>query len=241
MTDITHHLGDYITTQNQRIWDQLKNAYSFHLFYDPLEYSWKQKIENGIVTIVTPTLEIEYHSFTHELLHAYLDFMGISSYDELLYGVTGIHSFEILVDSNLIGSIYNFCSHKKMFPYYKSMGFSEYLFVKERTNFSWKDVLAIKLLFVFKRTKPTAVNQFIGHSLALMNNIVEEDKSKCRKFLKGLKLIKPSLYKIVENFDKDWDNSQNLDLASNFLDFEQKLDEWLIKKRIINKNDLLLQ
>jgi hypothetical protein len=236
MTDITFQIENYINSQNQNIWNELKNNYTFQLIYDPSEYSWKGKAENGIATIITPTQELEFHSFSHELLHIYLDYCGISNLEDLLYGIMGEHSFEVLTENNLTGILYNFCSHKKMFPFYKKMGFSEYQFVQERISFSNYNIFEIKLLFAFKKSRKKAVNQFIGQSLSLMNVVVEEDKSKCEKYLKKLQKIKPNLFKIISDFDKKWNESTDLNLATTFLNFEYELNEWLIKNKITAGN-----
>ncbi len=232
MTDITFQIENYVNSQNQDIWNELKNEYSFQLIFDPTEYSWKGKTENGTATIITPTQEIEFHSFTHEILHIYLDHLGISKLEELVYRITGEHSFEVLIENSLTPILYNFCSHKKMYPFYKKMGFSEYLFVQERISFSNYNIFEIKLLFTFKKWKKKAANQFIGQCLSLMNVVVEEDKIKCEKYLKKLQKIKPELYKIISDFDKEWAESTDLDLVTFFLNFEYKLNEWLIENKI---------
>lgn len=234
--DITLEIEDYINSQNQKVWTELKNKYFIRLIYDPSEYSWKVNTKSGIATIVTPNKIIEYHSFTHELLHIYLDYKGLSKSNELVSGMTGELSREILSINDLVESLYNFCSHKKMFPYYIEMGFSEYFFVQSRISFTRLDLLCIKLFFRFKKTKPKGINQLIGHSLALMNNVVLEDKPKCLKYLKKLKNINPDLYQIVEEFDSKWTASTDLDLASKFFDFENKLNNWLKKNKITAGN-----
>jgi hypothetical protein len=237
MTDITDKIEKYINSQNHKIWNELKNEYSFQLIYDPKEYSWMGKTENSNAIIVTPTEEIEFHSFTHELLHIYLDYLGISKLDELVYGITGEHSSEVLIENHLTSIIYNYCSHRKMFPYYNGMGFSDDLFVQDRIEFNGYNLMEIKVLFLFEKTRVKGVNQFIGQSLSLMNNVRTEDKSKCDKYLKKLSKIKPDLYKIIADFDLSWTQSNILDLATVFLDFENKLNDWLLANKITAGNN----
>ncbi|NRR93580.1 hypothetical protein HSX10_18580 [Winogradskyella undariae] len=69
-----------------------------------------------------------------------------------------------------------------------------------------------------------------------MNVVVEEDKSKCEKYLKKLQKIKPNLFKIISDFDKKWNESTDLNLATTFLNFEYELNEWLIKNKITAGN-----
>jgi hypothetical protein len=237
MTDITHKIENYVNSQNQNIWNELKDQYQFQFIYDPSEYSWMGNTKDGVAIITTPNLDLEYNSFTHELLHIYLDYKGISEIDELVYGIIGEHSFAVLLEDNLVGALYNFCSHKKMFPYYQQMGFSEYNFVQERINFGRIDLFMIKLFFTFKKTKPKGVNQFIGHSLSLMNNVVKEDNSKCQKYLNKLKKYKPDLFELIERFDTNWNEQADLNLVKLFLEFELELNEWLIKRKITTGNN----
>ena len=94
------------------------------------------------------------------------------------------------------------------------------------------NIFEIKLLFTFKKWRKKAVNQFIGQSLSLMNVVVEEDKPKCEKYLRKLQKIEPRLFKIISDFDKQWAESADLDLATTFLNFEYELNEWLVENKI---------
>lgn len=235
--NITSEITNYINYQNQNIWNEIKNEYVFNLIYDPFETSWMSKTENGIATIVTNSKDINYSSFTHELLHIYLDFKGLSEMPELIFSIVGENSFEILLEQDLIPFIYNVCSHKKMFPFYNEMGFSEYDFVQERINFGINDLRFIKNSFENNESKLIAVNQFIGQTISLFNNVVSEDKAKCSNYLKDLKSIKPELYRIIEKFDTDWNNSTDLNLTPVFLEFENDLETWLVKNNLTSENN----
>lgn len=234
--NITTEIDKYINSQNLDIWNEVKNKYVFQFTYNPFETSWLSRTENGIANIVTNTKEINYESFTHELLHIYLDSLGMSKMPELMYNIVGENSFEILLEESLVPFIYNVCSHKKMFPYFKKMGFSDYYFVQERINFSLEDLLFIKNGFLNSDSKLIIINQFIGHSLALLNNVVELDNSKCANFLLQLESIQPELYNIIETFDKKWKDSVDLNLTPIFLNFENELDKWLVKNKLTSEN-----
>lgn len=236
--NISNQLEKYINSQNRHIWEELKPYYNFVLTYDPLESSWASKSEDITAEIITPTREIDYDAFTHELLHIYLDFLGLSKYPDFVYSIQGANSFGILVvESSLISALYNFCSHKKMYPYFKQMGFSEYRFVNARIFFNDADLNFIKNGFLSRGKQSKYIDQFIGHALSMMNDIVEEDKAHCAKYLLKLKEVDEELYKIVEDFDQEWANSKDLDLLSIFLVFEKKLDVWLEKKNLTFDND----
>lgn len=236
--NISDQIPKYINYQNRQIWEEIKLHYNFILTYNPLEKSWSCTTEDLIAEIITPTKEIDYEAFTHELLHIYLDFLGLSKYPDFIYNIMGENSFGILVvESSLISALYNFCSHKKMYPYFKQMGFSEYRFVNARIYFNDLDLNYIRNGFLSNGKQSKYIDQFIGHTLSMMNNVVEEDKVHCEKYLQKLKEVDEELYRIVEEFDREWEYSKDLDLLSIFLIFEKKLDDWLIMRNLTFEND----
>ena len=232
MQDITSQIESYINEQNISIWNELKEEYSFTLFLDLTETSWKGKADGKTAIIITPTRLIEYNSFTHELLHIYLDFLGLSSLEEVVHNIIGEYTFSFLLSNDLTSWIYNLCSHKKMFPFFTSMGFSEESFVQERGSFSKRDLINIKDLSKSRNTRCDSIELFIGHTISLMNNVVKEDDVKCAKHLLNLKKLKPILYKIISDFDTKWDNSQDYNLAEKFSDFGLELNHYLEIRKI---------
>ena len=117
------------------------------------------------------------------------------------------------------------------------MGFSEYNFVQERITFGDNDLNFIKSSFENNESKLIAVNQFIGQTISLLNNVVLEDKPKCLNYLQKLKNIQPELFDIIHKFDNDWNNSIDLNLTPVFLNFENDLENWLIKNKLKSENN----
>lgn len=116
------------------------------------------------------------------------------------------------------------------------MGFSEYNFVDQRITFNQNDLDCIKNGFLSNGKQSKYIHQFIGHSLSLMNNVVDEDKEKCQNFLEEMKLLNPELFQIVEDFDTNWNNSTDLNLTEIFLPFEERLENWLVKNNLTFEN-----
>lgn len=94
--EITNEIEKYINSKNENIWNELKLHYKFQLEYNQLEYSWACKIEGNKALIVTPNRKIEIDSFTHELLHIYFDYLGLSKYPDLICSIEGENSMGIL-------------------------------------------------------------------------------------------------------------------------------------------------
>lgn len=229
MDDISHKMEDYVNEQNHKLWEELKNHYQFKLFYDEDEYSWKTRNENTHVLIITPSKEIDFASFTHELLHTYVEHKGMTDFDSFQASYVHQPLFSNFVFNRLFSSVYNFCAHKKMYPYFSEMGFRDKEFVIGRIDYNWRRHFTIKMMFKVKWLRMFALEQFLGNLFSLKNNVVLEDQRKCLKFLKRLNRMEPELYAIAENFDDSWSNQTDLNLLEPFEEFKNELIDWIIK------------
>lgn len=226
-------ITDYINEKNESIWNELNGSYEIELVYDPKEYSWKINMDKRQVVITTPTKKIEIESLTHELLHVYVEHMGMSSPEEILHSIYGTDSFEILTTNGLFAKIQNFCSHKKMFPLYIDLGFSEKKFLAQKANINFFELLTLKSSFLKKETIKLGVVDFIGHSISFFNNEGEFQKKKNARCLGKLKKIRTDLFEILERFNTNWENSNDYNLSREFEKFDSELDEWLVKNEIL--------
>jgi hypothetical protein len=226
-------LQDNINNQNLGLWNELNSQFDFRLIYSENEISWRVNSEKRPIEIYTSSKTANIPSFTHELLHVYIEAKGMSTDKELLNCIYGTDSFQILTNNALFATIHNYCSHTKMFPYFVKMGFDESLFIADRIKFSRISYLILRIMFLFKKTRHLAVTDFIGHSMALFNDNESANKNNTRKSLNKLKKLNPSLFKIIEDFNIRWRNSIDLNLTFYFQEFDNKLDEWLIENRIL--------
>ncbi len=229
MTNISDSIGNYVNDQNRELWNNLKSKYRFELFHDSNEYSWKTQRENGVVIIVCPNLEISYASFTHELLHTYIEDKGMTEFETFEASYKYDTILGNFVFSMLFSRCYNFFAHKKMYPYFKQMGFSEYDFVSDRIKYSTFQHFKTKMLFRIKKLRIFGIETFLGNFFELKNNVVKEDMGKCQKGLGKLKKLQPELYSIADRFDNIWKDQKDLDLLVPFNDFKHNLILWLGK------------
>ncbi len=221
----------YINDQNRALWTELKVLYQIELVYDPNEWSWKTDSDNELVKrIITPNRRIEISSFTHELLHVYIDHLGMSTSEDMLHSIYGGLSFNVLIKNGLFAKIHNFCSHKKMFPFYQKMGFPENEFVSYPAKLSFLSYLSLRSKLKTKQT--IGITDYIGNVLALLNNMGESKETYNKKKLNKLKRLCPSLYSIIERFDALWISSENLDLTIPFKLFDADLNQWLDENKI---------
>lgn len=229
MIDITQNIENYIIDKNRNLWGNLNSKHVIKLFYDQKENSWLVRNKEVYVEIICPNLEINYSSFTHELLHIYIEDLGMTTYESFYNTYRDDSLFGSFLFINLFGWIYNLACHKKMFPFYRNLGFSEYDFVQERIDYSLKRHYKIYILMKIRKLNMLGIDQFLGNFFALKNNVVDLDKPKCLKFLKKLREINPELYDIADKFDSNWEESDNLNLIEPFNEFKIDLKKWLVK------------
>jgi hypothetical protein len=226
-------LQDNINHQNIKLWEELSSQYNFKLVYSKKEISWRVNSEKNPIEIYTNSQIPDIPSFTHELLHVYIESKGMSSVRDLLNSIYGTESFNILTTNALFTHIHNFCCHTKMFPYFIEMGLAEDKFLAGKIKLGKFNYLILRIMFSFKRISPLAVTDFIGYSMSLFNDNETINRINTMKSLNKLKRLNPSLFEIVEDFNVRWKNSENLNLALYFKDFDFNLNEWLIKNKIL--------
>jgi hypothetical protein len=216
----------FINDKNREIWDKLNSSYQIELVYDPKETSWRIDSEDILLKrIITPTRKNEISSFTHELLHLYIDDLGMSTPLELLNVIRGEKSFEVLTNNGLFAIVHNFCSHSKMFPYYDEMGFPEDEFVSKPATLGLVSLFLLK--FQLNMNQLMGVTHYIGNVIALCNNMGQSKEKYNKMKLDKLAGICPSLFAIIMSFDNKWKDTVNLDLTTPFIEFNTELEEWL--------------
>jgi len=225
MDEIKIEIGKYINYQNQGIYEQLSKVYDIQLYLDTKLTSWVLDNDNPIIR--TPKDNLDIPSFTHELLHLYIDYLGMTSKKYIFHDVLNVHVM-ISVKNDLFNHIYNLTCHKKMYPYFKSMGFSDVDFVQKSDSFySQSDYILIKL---FKRLNIFSkfwISQFIGHTISLMNDVVEQRWDENRKNLSKLSKLDNELFNVIYYFDSKWSNQESLDCIKNFDELCDGLLEWM--------------
>lgn len=229
MNDITNSIEKYVNDQNRTLWENLNEKYQIELYHDSKDYSWKTRNENGIVTIVCPNLEIDFASFTHELLHTYIESQGMTNFESYRDSYIYDNIFGNFVFNGLFSNCYNFFAHKKMYPYFEEMGFYDFEFISDVIKYPWSRHQKMKLFFKIRRLKIFGIEQFLGNFFALKNNFLKDNEYNCQKSLNKLKNFQPELYEIADKFDKNWQEQNDLNLLIPFNEFKSDLKYWLAK------------
>lgn len=238
MAEIELNIDKYLNHQNRCLFDELSAVYNIKLFQSDEIKDWC--IENNKPIIRTPIDDLSIASFTHELLHLYLDYLEITPKEEVYRRIWHIQLIRTINKHFLFDHIYNVSSHKKMYPYFKEMGFKEDDFVKKLGYFTSNyDYLIISVLKRIKLFKSTWVSQFIGHFFALKNDVIQHNRKHNRKILYKFAKLDKSLYKIIYDFDSSWEKQKSLDCSQNFQKLSDDLYLWVKINRMIKKTSLI--
>jgi hypothetical protein len=234
MTEKELNIKKYLTHQNQKLFDELTSSYEIKLLLDPNVKSWC--VDNNKPIIRTPKDDLNIASFTHELLHIYLDFHGLTSKEYIYYNLMNIEVLHSVNRALLFDHIYNVSSHKKMYPIFQKLGFKDIDFVQNNGYFFKRsDYLIIKICKKLNIFSKLWISQFIGHFFALKNDIIKNHREYNRSYLLKLAKLDKSLYKIIYKFDSEWTQQTSLDCTNNYLELSYELHEWLTENRKIKK------
>jgi len=226
----------YINHQNRELFKKLSQVYDIHLYLNPELSSWCS--DNNLPIIRTPKDDGNISSFTHELLHIYLDYLGITSKDFIHKNILSVNVL-LSLKRLLYDHIYNVSCHKKMYPFFKGMGFDEMDFVQRNgCFFSQFDFFIICLCKRLNICSKFWTSQFIGNTISLMNDVVGYRELQNRKFLYKLSQLDRDLYRVLYLFDSKWSKQEDLDCSSNFKELSDGLLNWLMKNNMI-KNPIL--
>jgi len=83
-------IGRYLNHQNHSLFEELSKVYDIRIYRDPKCTSWC--IDNEEPVIRTPKDNLEIPSFTHELLHLYLDYLGMTSKKYIFNNVLNVQT-----------------------------------------------------------------------------------------------------------------------------------------------------
>jgi predicted metal-dependent peptidase len=224
----------YINHQNRTLYKKLADIYDIKLYLSPELNSWE--VDNNKPIIRTPKDDLNIASFTHELLHIYLDYLGITHKEDIYYK---LFNADVLLSINralLFDHIYNVSSHKKMYPFFRDMGFQDKDFVNNNGVFLKRiDYLVITICKNLNILSKLWISQFIGHFLALKNDIIKSHNQHNRKYLYKLAKLDRSLYHIIYDFDSKWSKQISLNCWDNYRKLSDDLFDWLKKNKKLKK------
>jgi len=233
-----HLLSNFLDSRNRDIWQTVSSKYNITLKLSPnAEYSIYTQNKDATI-FVTNDCCVE--SFTHELLHLYLDVKEVFVGPCLNFSRYGKPKLSLILSNNLVEHIGNCLNHIKMLPMYLELGFlrEKFLYDYDFHKCSEEDIALIKLLFKSGTSyRAIAVDNLIGKYIAIKadpNNSFDYSFA-----LSSLEELDNRLFAVLENFHKDWAtlDVDKYDLFHNYRNivskFYDELDAWAKDKQFI--------
>jgi len=240
---IIDELLDY---RNKHLWENLINVCDINIDVgDYNNYGVFSKGETHLIYI--PKNQLCISSFTHELLHIYLETKSIRIGNLMLIYIKEKKLAKIVLTEGLLEHIGNCLAHIKMLPIFEQMGFdkSEFLSDYNVNKLEAKEIKDLKGNFKKKtwygRTyyDKTNIDLYIGKFFAA--NACPNSNYNYTDGLSELKLINSGLYGILNEFLFKWINFdiKKIDDAIQFADyslmqfeFVDSLENWFKNNRV---------
>lgn len=228
-----------IDNRNSDLWLSLNQSFNISVEFSADEiYSCYTKSGCAIIYVDRNNLNPE--SFTHELLHLYLDqkdfYLG-SSINNLIVNDQELNK---VFSQNVIFHLTNCLDHVKMFSIYKDMGYDENKFLLDyNTHKMTNDELNnIKSYYKYEnRILCAAADLYIGKLFAMLCDV--NDNFNYRYELSELEKLDNILYNCIYNIVqevKDFDIDKS-SMFNSYIDlsfkFYESVNEWYEKNKFV--------
>ncbi len=225
--------------------DRIRDLYNLVSEKFDIEFTYAGNDEYSVytqennVTFYIPVGTYCVDSFSHELLHVYLDYHEFYLGGNFKNTMWQSNIFQRLFDIKLAEHITNCISHRLMLPIYLGMGFDRSKFLHDYNDYKMEPGFLNKLSKAYKvkgSQSISAANIFIGKFFALKCDPNPEfDYSPELQKLRG---IDPLLYGFLDDYYHQWDGYDfKNDEFSEYRDknslFYNNIKKWLGGKKFI--------
>lgn len=228
-----------LDSRNKGLWNDLNNYFEIDVYQHDTPFAEVFSKNKKIQIYVNK--DIDSASFTHELLHLWIEQKEIHIGSTFKLVVAENKKLKRVFSDNLLIHIGNTCEHVKMYPKFISLGFNsnEFLYDNDTHKCSESEILAIEKNYKFLWTyRAKAIDTFIGKFFAInADQNIAFDYSDCQKRLGKLDM---ELFKLLSNFWKQWldydlDKEDGVyvsyhQIAFNFFD---NFERWIKDKKLI--------
>lgn len=225
-----------IDLRNNDLFEKVQSK--FELNFEP-SYNGEHStytIGNSI-TFYIPVDVYSTDQFTHELLHAYIDYHEAYIGSNFKNTIWQSNILKQIIDLNLAEHITNSIAHTLMLPIYLERGFERSMFLLDYFEFKTEPGFIGQIARYYKQGAQynlSAIRNFIGKFFAFKcdpNPTFNYDTE-----LQQLKKIDPQLYQILQNYFLRWaDYDFTADPLSEYRkinsDFYANLKPWMSGKR----------
>ncbi|MGN8068414.1 hypothetical protein [Mucilaginibacter sp. 22184] len=225
-----------IDSRNEDLYEKVLSK--FELNFEP-SYNGEHSVYSigNSITFYIPIGVYSADSFTHELLHAYIDYHEAYIGGNFKNTMWQSNILKQIFDLHLAEHITNSIAHTLMLPIYLERGFERSMFLLDYDEFKTEPGFIGQIARYYKRGalyNLSAIRNFIGKFFAFKcdpNPTFNYDTE-----LQQLKKIDPQLYQILQNYFLRWTNYDfTADPLSEYReinsDFYVALKPWMSGKR----------
>lgn len=161
---------------------------------------------NNDITFFIPKSIFDVDSFSHELLHAYMDYYDVRLTSNFKLTMWQSNIFTRLFDTHLSEHITNSISHTLMLPHFLNLGFDRSRFLFDYYEYKCEPGFINQISKFYRQGNKfslSAIRNFIGKYFAFKCDPNPEfDYS---QELKQLKMIDNKLFNIINDYYRMWD------------------------------------
>jgi hypothetical protein len=235
---ILRDLNRIVDQRNIELWEEIKNHFEIEVYQHEKPYSQSFSQKRHVKIYVNK--ETDSASFTHELLHLWIERKEIYIGSVLKLLVEENAKLNKVISNDLLNHIGNTCEHIKMLPKFLSLGYKSDQFILDYYINKCTDLELRTIKREYRSMniyQSKAIDAFIGKFFAVKadNNTIF-DYSNC---IKNLEKLDPSLFSILDKF---WDNWKSYDIEKDdgiylsyhdvVFEFYEELKNWIQTKTI---------
>ncbi len=234
---LTEELNDILDSNCIDLLNELETTYDIQFKKWTRNYA-ETFTQNKLAVISYNPKLVTVETIVHELLHVWLNKFNYLSANHLLLSYKSDPPLSRVFNKTLCDHIGNCMDHHKMYPMYKSMGYSPEKFIKNGGE-KQCSVASIRTTFmkINGRYTTTGINYFIGHLVSIYADHCDNDY---KKHLRLLKKKDNDLFMIVTDFWNSWEqfDIKNIDPIHNsdydlYEKFMSQIEDWILSKKVV--------
>jgi hypothetical protein len=159
------------------------------------------------ITFYIPEGDYCVDTFSHELLHGYMDYCGVNITGNLKNTISASNLLSKIFDTDLIEHVTNSVAHTLMLPIFLERGFERDKFLSDYEDFKAEHGLVNQISKLYKRGNQyqvQTINAFIGKYFAFRCD--PNPAFNYQNELGQLKKIDPQLYEILDKYLRLWED-----------------------------------
>ncbi|KFF05833.1 hypothetical protein [Flavobacterium reichenbachii] len=191
-------MKELVDSRNQNLWNEINQNYTVE-FEESINNEYGVYSINNSVTFVIDKNHLCIDSFTHEILHIYMNMKDLYFTSSLKLTLLQSKILSENISVELIEHIGNCLDHIKMLPIYLELGFDRNKFIADYDYYKCnsEEIREFNKSYrTGKKINLKAVDPFIGRLVAILCDPNEDFNYSSD--LNKLKKIDPLLFKIIE-------------------------------------------